>query len=335
MLGRRIQDLRERQGISRETLAERTGLRVEEVIRLETHNHGAQVPTDVLLRIADGLRLRKAIEFASLVRLNGMTRRFQAYCLGLAKTGTVSIGGIFSNYRNGHEFQQWETHQMIIQYRRQQISRQEFKIFLQDRDAVGCLEMDTAHFNRHYVDILAQEYPEAKFVCLIRDCYSWVNSKLNYFIIPEREALQSQELPNGFPFDLPRGACEAKEELICNFDRYIDIPLTFWAAEYRAMIARLPRERSLIVRTHDIANQVETMAHLVGVPPETLVKERSHLNKGQYRLNIFDRYDHNWLQQKFDTHCGELMSTYFPGYTLQDFLNGNPIPALPNTGGAY
>ena len=32
------------------------------------------------------------------------------------------------------------------------------------------------------------------------------------------------------------------------------------------------------------------------------------------------------LEKKFEQHCGELMAEYFPAYTLEDYLGGNPIP---------
>ena len=324
MLGKRIKDLRGRQGITRETLAKQAGLDTSELARIEEDNV-EQLPVPQLLQIAGGLRLRKADDFATLMQLNGASRRFQAYVVGLAKTGTVSLNGIFGNYRSAHEFQQWDTHQAVIQYNHGCISRSEYRAFIQDRDAAGGLEMDAAHFNRHYMDILAEEYPEAAFICLIRDPFSWLNSEINHFTSPDQEAIQSQELPNGLPFDLPQGACEAKEELVRNFPRYIDWPLSYWACEYRAMLTRLPPGRSLVVRTHEIADNIERMARLVSVPVDTLLRERSHLNKATYQVRILERCDRSFLKAKFEQHCGELLAEYFPGYKLDDFFNGNPI----------
>ena len=168
-----------REHIARATLAYRIGMKTSELASIEEKKVD-ELPIQLLMKIADNLNLKKSNEFVSLLQVNGVNRRFQAYCLGLPKTGTVSVHGIFGNYRTRHEFQQWDTHQMIIQYKHKKISRQEFLKFLQDRDFAGQMEMDSAHFNRHYIDILAQEFPEAKFICTIRDCYSWLNSLINY-----------------------------------------------------------------------------------------------------------------------------------------------------------
>lgn len=328
MLGKRIRDLRMRQGISRDTLASRAGLAADELTRIEEENV-VQLPGPRLLALADSLCLREASSYVALLQLNGASRRFQAYCLGLPKTGTVSLCGIFGNYRSAHEFRQWDTHQMVIKFKRGQASLDEFRAFLQDRDAAGQLEMDSAHFNRHYVTILAEEFPEAKFICLIRDCYSWVDSLVNHFTLPEREALQSKELGNGMPFDLPRGDCEAKRELIRNFERYIDGPLSHWAAETRATLERLPADRSLVIRTHEIAQNVDALADLVGVPPDSLLRQNTHLNKADYHTRILRRCDRGLLREKVDQHCGELMETWFPGHTVDDYLDGHPIPTRP------
>ncbi len=322
MLGKRIKDLREYQGITQRELADRAQLSEKEFAQIEQDNV-EQLPSSTLLKIADGLKLKKATDFASLVKLNRVTRRFHSYCVGLPKTGTVSMTGIFGNYRSAHEMRQWETHQMIIRFNQGSISKHEFLNFLRERDVNGMLEMDSAHFNRHYLQYLVDEFPNASFICLIRDCYSWVNSFINYFIDPRRSALQSQELSNGMPFDLPQGDCEAKKELVKNFRKYIDGPLSFWADSYRKMLNELPVGRSLVIRTNELSHKIDEIGKLVSVSSGTLIREKSHLNQSTYRINILECYDMNFLKDKFDEHCSKLMDAWFPGYSLVDFLEKN------------
>ena len=230
MLGERIKQLRQRNGISLEELAGKAGISVDTLNRIE--NKGIeQIEVETLLKIADNLRLKCSSDFVYLMQLNKEPGRFKAYTVGLPKTGTVSVTGIFSNYRSPHEFDQWDAHQMVIKYKKSEILKDELCEFIKKRDLMGGIpEMESAHFNRHYIDILIGEFPDAKFVCLVRDCYSWVNSYINYFIIPEREAIQCREIGNGMPFDLPRGANDKKEELVRNFPKYIDTPLAFRAS---------------------------------------------------------------------------------------------------------
>ncbi len=325
MIGIRIKELRLRNGISRELLASSTGLTIENLHHIEDNKIG-YIETSTLLKIVETLRLKNSCDFVNLMRLNKVPKRIHVYCVGLPKTGTVSLVGLFGNYRSRHEFHQWETHQMIIRYKKGDISRSQFYRFLKERDLLGgFLEVDSSHFNRHYVDILAEEFSNTKFICLIRDCYSWVNSFVNYFTVPEREAIQSKELNNGIPFDIPRGDRKAKAELVDNFHKYIDTPLAFWSSSYNEMLVKLPPERSLIVRTHELSRKIDEIADFVGVSPDTLVKKRSHLNKAEYTVNILHRFDRDFLEKKFRQHCAGLMGKFFRGYGLDDFLNGNPV----------
>ena len=320
MPGTRIRELRLKHEISLGELAAKSGISADELGGIE-RGEVKQLDTQKLLKIADNLRIKSGADFAALMRLNRFPRRFHAYCVGLPKSGTVSLAGLFSNYRSCHEFHQWETHQMIIRRNHGDISRERFRGFLKERELLGGFpEMDAAHFNRHYIDILQEEFPEAKFICLIRDCYSWVNSFVNYFVVPEREAIQSKELPNGMPFDLPRGATEAKRELVNNFHKHIDVPLSFWASSYRDMIEKLPPGRSLIIRTHEISQKVDDIAHFAGILPDTLAKERSHLNKAKYTVNVLRNLDRDFLKAKFGEHCSGLMERFFPGFSLDNFL---------------
>ena len=320
MLGKRIKELRERNGIFLDNLAHNSGISIEALNRLED-NEIEHVENHELFTIIDNLHLKSAYDFTYLMRLNTVSRKFQAYVVGLPKTGTVSLAAIFGNYRFGHEFDQWETHQMVIKHKKGLISKKQVCEYLKRRDLMaGLLEMDSAHFNRHYLDILADEYPEARFICLIRDCYSWLDSYISHFMDPGREVIQSREICNGFPFDLPRGSLKERAELVNNFHKYIATPLSFWASSYKDMFENLPHGRSLIVKTQEISGKVDDIANFVGVSPQSLINENSHLNKSEKKVHILHKLDYNFLKVKFDEYCSVLMDKYFPDYSFKDYL---------------
>jgi len=323
MLGRYIYSLRKKRSLTREELASSLGISADLLREIEEGSVSPPIDTKIVFKIADRFRFRQSQDYLRFITLN-RARRFKAYVVGLVKTGTVSLAGIFGNYWADHEFNQWDTHQMIHKYEHNLISFAEYRDFVMKRDAMsGYLELDSAHFNRHYLDIIADAYPEAKFIFLIRDCFSWVNSFVNYFTEPDKEAIQAGPEWNGLPFDLRKGDIEAKRKLIENFDQYIDAPLSFWARENLKMLdkcRRLPNDRFLIIRTNEINDKIEKMAGLVGVDPNTLIRERSHLNKASYHVNILKSLDPQFLEEKFGMHCSSLMNEFFPGYTLKDFL---------------
>tara|TARA_B100000315_G_scaffold231474_1_gene242806 strand:+ start:7458 stop:8435 length:978 start_codon:yes stop_codon:yes gene_type:complete len=325
MLGKQIKELRLRNEISLEELAHKSGLSVDALGLIEEDNI-EHLEDSKLLKIADNLRLKSAYDFACLMKSNKAFRRFHAYVVGLPKTGTVSLAAVFGNYRSLHEFHQRETHQMIIKLNQGEISKKEFSQFIRKRDFLaGFLEMDAAHFNRHYIDILAEEFPKAKFLCLIRDCYSWLNSCVNFYTHLEKESLQVSELPNGMPFDLPIGSNIQKEELVKNFKKYIDVPLTFWTTEYKKILEKLPSGRSMIIKTNEISGKLDEIARLMNVSYNSLITEQSHLNKADYGVDILYGLDKGFLKAKFKEHCSDLMEEFFPGYSLQDYFKGRKL----------
>jgi transcriptional regulator with XRE-family HTH domain len=323
MLGRLIYTSRKERSLTGEELAASAGIPAELLRDIE---EGAVIPPidpKIVLRIADQFKFRQSQDFIYFMKCN-RARKFKTYVVGLPKTGTRSLTGIFGDYCAGHEFNQLDTQQMIIRHTDNLVSYAEYRDFVMKRDAMSrFLELDSAHFNRHYMDILAEVYPESKFIFLIRDCFSWVESYINYFTIPDREAIQAKPEYNGLPFDLPKGDNEAKKELIRNFDKYIDAPLSHWTTENLKMIEncrRLPDNRYLIIRTNEISDRIDKIAGLVGVEADTLIRDHSHLHKASYHVNILKRLDPQFLEEKFDTHCSYLMNEFFPGYTLKDFL---------------
>ena len=323
MLGNQIKELRQKNELSLEELAHKSGLSVDTLRQIEQDDI-EHLEDFKLLKIADNLRLKSAYDFACLMKTNKTSRRFHAYVVGLPKTGTVSLAALFGNYRSLHEFQQQETHQMIIELNQGLISKQEFSQFIRKRDFLaGFLEMDAAHFNRHYIDILAKEFPKAKFICLIRDCYSWLNSCINFYTHPEKEALQSSELPNGMPFDLPIGPNSEKEELVINFHKYIDVPLKFWTTEYKKILDQLPSDRFMTIKTNEISSKLNEISRFLNVPYDSVYQERSHLNKAEYGVHILRRLDKGFLESKFKEHCSDLMREFFDGYSLNDYLRNS------------
>lgn len=321
MIGRRISHLRERVGLTRSELAEATGLSEYGLAIIEDSN-AVSLPVEQLLTIAGGLELKRAEDFARLMKLNGRKRRIHVFITGLAKTGTVSMTGIFSRFVTQHEFMQWNTHQAVIGYRSGKISRDEFRAFLRERDDLGGMEVDSAHFNRHYIDISSEDYPEAHFICLIRDPFSWVSSLINYFVVPEREAIQSDLLPNGMPFDIPRGDIDAKKRLIADFPVYAEKPIRFWAEEYRRIISLLPEGRSIILLTHEISRSLERISRFLCIPVDDLCHDRTHMNKAVYTTDVLRQCDSSHLAMLFGRHCSDLLEQFFPGYTLHDYLAG-------------
>lgn len=247
-------------------------------------------------------------------------RRFRAYNVGIAKSGTTSVAGIFSNYRAGHEFMFPETTKAISDYRTGVISKEEFTSFLRARDQKGNLEMDSASFNFMYVDILAEAFPEAKFIATIRDCYSWLDSALNMFLVLDIPDWMIDFGSRSFGVQITREMFGSHQNLLRALPGLLDGILGYWADGMQFTLDNLPEERSLVIKTEEISKSLERMASFLGIPESTLVREKSHLFKATKKFSILHDMDLNLLKEKFEEHCGPLMERYFPDRSLEAFL---------------
>jgi hypothetical protein len=108
--------------------------------------------------------------------------RFKAYCIGMAKTGTTSMHIIFSHhYRSAHEAESGFLCKKNLAFLNGKINRNQFTHYLKHRDQRLNLEMDSSALNYFLLDMLVKEFSEAKFILTIRDCYSWLDSAINYY----------------------------------------------------------------------------------------------------------------------------------------------------------
>ena len=324
ILGVRIAQLREARGLSSEELAGGAGVANENLRAIETGTVPGVSPA-VLARIADGLHMASAQEFTDLMRLNPNLSRFKAYSVGIGKTGTMSMAHIFGAYRSYHQYLMSETLDMIRRHCRGDVSRTEFRDFILERDAAAQLEMDSSGHHYYYVNILADEFPSAKFIFVIRDCYSWFDSVSNMLHLPNSGFTS----PGDYDFDALKPICEDEARLLRELGDHLDGPLEFWTSANRKTLDALPPERTLIVRTNEISARLDDMAEFIDVPAESLNAQQSHVHKAVKKLDILKKADFDALEAKFNQHCGALMEKFFPNYALKDYLADNPIPAHP------
>jgi hypothetical protein len=262
----------------------------------------------------------------------GAARRFRAFGVGIPKTGTTSIAGLFANYRSAHEYRGPETMEAIARHKTGQIDREQFRSFVLHRDREGALEMDSASLSFAYVDILVEEFPDARFIFTIRDCYSWLDSFLNMCLsfgstLPEgSEGLWENGCCALLGVSLPRGVFDSPEALLSRSEEVIDAFLRLWANGNRAVLESLDPKRFLVLRTQEIAASIARIAAFIGIPAGSLVAQNSHMFRAREKFDILRRVDFAVLTAKVEEHGSELMKELFPGLTLRDVLERR-VPA--------
>lgn len=242
--------------------------------------------------------------------------RFQAYVVGLPKTGSTSVATMFGRYRTGHE---WELMELVAAGMARQkgvLSDAEFWTATGTRLASPSLEMDSATGHHLYVDLLRDRFPAARFIHTVRDVQSWVTSLLD-MVLRKRIARAQLDVPYSiWETDYLRLMTEDTYDLRpdCVADDSASLPalMRYWAGHMRQLADELPAERSVRVRTTDLAAAAPALAELVGVPVQSLRTDLSHANRAPLTLDRFDVFDSPELRAAYDEHCADIMAEVFP-----------------------
>lgn len=242
--------------------------------------------------------------------------RFQAYLVGLPKTGSTSVATMFANYRSGHEWQLLDLIGPAVMRAEGELDDAAFWEWVGPRLASPSLEMDSATCHHLYADLLVERFRQARFVHTIRDVRSWANSLLDMVL---RKRLARTYVNSGYDeFEVRylghvAGVGLSLDPNDTGDDRSALEPLMIhWSNHLRRMAEVLPAERTMRVRTPDLRDAAGALAAFVGVPERTLRLDLSHVNRAEVKFDRFAAFDGPWLRALYAEHCSELMAELFP-----------------------
>jgi hypothetical protein len=244
--------------------------------------------------------------------------RFKAYCVGTGKTGTTSMDAIFSKqYRSMHQPELRFLIYKILALANGKIDESEFTRYVKHRDRRLGLEMDSSALNYYLIDILVNEFSDAKFILTVRDCYSWIESSFaQHMFTWETQNWFNHFLRDFLDFRFGSRKKHAKEEaILAEKGLYtLDGYFSSWREHNSKVLATVPKERLLIVKTTEINQSLQRIEEFLGIPPGTLPhKVRKNVRRKKFKkLNILSQIDKDFLEEKANFHCKELMDKYFP-----------------------
>ncbi|MFC2169249.1 helix-turn-helix domain-containing protein [Acidobacteriota bacterium] len=183
MVGYEIRYLREKYGISLQTLSERSSIDKQTLKFIETKNI-RHLGTQALIRIADSLQLKYSKDFVSLLKLNSSYKpSFKAFRIGIICAGSSTLANMFSRYHTLFEFYTDAVMETITFYRKNKITKEQLISCIKERDVLlSSPELESSFEPLFLTDVLAETFPTAKFIFTIRDCYSWLNYTINWLI---------------------------------------------------------------------------------------------------------------------------------------------------------
>ena len=239
-------------------------------------------------------------------------RRVQLYGVGMAKSGTHSIAKMFSHrVRARHEPQAPQLIGKVIDWWGGRISEAEMNAWLRARDRELALEVDVSGVNLQIVDLLQREFPAARFVLSIRDCYTWTNSRMNDDLYPptsEGWSRWAKFVYGPGPFVRAPEELALKKGGILPLDTY----LSSWAARNSRVLASVPPERLFVVRTDQIRQRAYEIAGFAGLPRRVIRLHRTHEFHNPRKVPLLREIDRDFLERKIGQHCRPLMTQFFP-----------------------
>jgi hypothetical protein len=249
-------------------------------------------------------------------------RHFRIYNVGIAKTGTQSVAGIFANYRSLHEFLFADTVEAIGRRATGDLTSTEFREFIRWRDGLARLDVDSSSYNSFYADVLAEEFADARFIFVIRDCWSWLDSMLNMALLigPGMPPWMVEHCRTILGPEFQPDLAERTRELEERLPSLVDAGLRYWSEANRFVLRALPEDRSLILRTAELSDSLPRIAQFAGVSADTLRADLRHVHRARRRFNALRVVDPELVLRRYRADCADLMARFFPGLGLQEFL---------------
>lgn len=243
--------------------------------------------------------------------------RFQAYVVGLPKTGSTSLATVFGGYRTGHEVGIIELSQAGLPWRAGLIDEATFWQRATPRLTRPTLEMDSATCHHLYAELLAQRFPRAVFIHSVRDVGGWISSMLDmmlrYRIADSLVPIHTDILDVEYMEQITGDAGFRHRQPTDPDHPAIPPMMRYWSDHMRRMRTAIPDDRSLVVRTGDIGRRLPEVAALCGVPVDTLRADLAHANRAPHSLNRMDLYgDHPQVRAAYEQYCADIMADMFP-----------------------
>lgn len=238
-------------------------------------------------------------------------RKFRLYGVGVGKSGTHSLAAIFSRHHAAHEANFYRTAELSLRIREGE-SGPEIDRVIRERDERLFLEMESSHLLCELVPALVRLYPEARFILPLREPYAWLESALN-----QKIRVQHRPLPPAVPKLYahrtgPVSTAPEEAAIAALGISSLDGLMGYYGKTAHSILAAVPAERLMVIRTQDISKRLPEIATFAGVPVESLKAEAAHQYKGVVKANLLQSIPRPYLKAIVERHAGSLIDRYFP-----------------------
>lgn len=271
-------------------------------------------------KVKEFIRLFRPYEYSALRRYLE-PRRFHAFCVGTNKSGTHSVASMFEqNYRAAHETDHGRLISSAIAWKSDQLSQDKFINILKDYDKFSWLELDSSHVHIEYLELLLELYPQSKFILTIRDCYSWADSCFNHFL--NYQLYEPWKNLHDWRYGQiiqPYGL--EQEKILSDHGLYaLENYFIAWKEHNNKALQLIPEDRLLVVKTFEIKKSTTAIADFLDIPTSSINIQQSHSFKAPQKHNLLSKIEREYIREKAQIHCQELMDKFFNDRDYLDYL---------------
>lgn len=241
-------------------------------------------------------------------------RRFQAYCIGLPRSGTHSIAYILAkNYRSSHEPRSHDTIIHLLQYLNNNYSRKKMEAIIRGRDKFLDLEMESTHYLHYVADLLLKINPKSKFILTIREPFSWLASEINQnnrvIVRQNWDALEN------FKYSGYNNKFTKEDEGLKAIRNTYPVAsyLSYWRDHITEVINVIPEPNLLIINTRKINEDAHKIADFLSIPPDDLNMSRIHSDKKDKKsFDLYSIVNENYVKEQVNKYCSKLADELKP-----------------------
>lgn len=232
-------------------------------------------------------------------------RRFHAFAVGMAKSGTHSIDSMFRpRYRSAHEPEEDILLGHVLRMA-DGSSSEDVVRYLAEAGRRMKLEMNSSQLNYFVLPHLVEMFEQARFVLTVREPLAWLDSMVNQQLglpCPERW-LRLRDLRFGVPSEFPAEEGPLAERNLYTLAGY----LSYWARHNMDVLRQVPANRLLVVETQRLTHSAESIAEFVGVPASTLDAGAADTFKAPRRFDVVSLLDEAYLDAAVERFCGPVI----------------------------
>ncbi len=236
--------------------------------------------------------------------------RFQAYLVGLPKTGSTSLAHALSSYRTRHEWQMPRLLALGADLKDGLIDVDEFAAAAGDRLWRPTLEFDDATCHHLYAHVLVDRLPGVRFVHTVRDPLSWTNSLIDMalrqqpLLLADGGDVQSvMRVFTGTAWNMSLETCTDPTPVVAEL-------LTTWAEHLRRLTAILPTGRTLLLRTDTLSGSRDRLAAFLAIPGASVLPPRPR-NQAPARIDHVAACDRATIRPVYDAVVRPLVDHHF------------------------